>query len=1097
MNKHSRLKLFTLLTLFLFCCCLRMQAQEQTVTVKLKNVSLKELFNEVEKQTTYRFSYRNIVVDSKKDISISRQKVTVNALLNEVLTGKNLDYSIISAKSIVIFDKRSTAKSDKKVKITGEVTDAKGEPIIGASILLKGTGNGAISDLNGNFSIEAGTGDILDISYIGYTAQQVAIGTQRFLQITMDEDTKTLDEVVVTALGIKRSQKALSYNVQEFKADAVNTVKTSNFISSMAGKVAGVQINSSSSGVGGAARVVMRGTKSLMQDNNAMYVIDGVPMFNIKNDDEGGQYASAATSESVADINPDDIESMSILTGAAAASLYGAQAANGVVLITTKKGKVGKAQWTYSNNTDFMSPFILPEFQNKYANQEGSFKSWGNKLDTPSSYNPANFFQTGINEVNTLALSTGTEKNQTYVSLSATHSKGIIPRNTYTRYNFSFRNTTSLLNDKMQLNVGGSYVNQSDKNMIRQGQYMNPLVPVYLFPRGEDFNAVRLYQSFDEGRNLMLPNWNYGSNDLAMQNPYWIINKDKFGSNKQRYMFNINLKYDILDCLSISGRASIDNSMINYEKKYHAGTLNLFSGKKGFYTQYKQQVRSIYADAMINFNKQLGDISLSAHAGTSISDDDNDMTGFQGPLKDIPNLFSLKNIDVNGRDARPVETWSHFATRSVFASAEVGYKSMVYLTATARNDWDSRLANTAHEKKGFFYPSVGLSTVISEMFKMPEWVTYLKARASYSAVGSAPKFGLTCPVYPYDGSTNSWSTITYLAPESYKPEKTKSWEAGLNLKFLQNRISLDVTYYQSNTYNQTFQPRISSSAGNTTMIIQSGNVMNRGIEAALGFNQTWNQFAWSSSLTFSMNKNKIQKLLENYKLENGTIISVSELESGAVGDAKFLMKKGGSMGDLYTTTDLRRDANGKIWVDPASGSVAIEKDLKFVGSVLPKSNLSFSNNFTWKNLNAGFMITARLGGVVMSSTQAVLDYYGVSKVTADARDNGGVPINNGKVDTEKYYDTVGAGNGILSHYIYSATNVRLQEAFVNYTLPSQWFANKVNVVLGVMGRNLWMIYNKAPFDPESTASTGTFYQGVDYFMLPSTRNIGFNIKLQF
>lgn len=1097
MNKHSKLKRFGLFMLLSFLACLTtMQAQEQFVTVKLKNVSLKELFKEIETQTSYRFSYRNIVIDSKNDISITKEKAPVGKVLDEALTGKNLDYSILSAKSIVIFDKKPASRDRKRSQISGTVVDDKGEPIIGASVSLKGIHTGVITDMDGNFSLEVGKGDVLNISYIGYTAQQVTVGTQSTLRINMVEDTKTLEEVVVTALGIKRSQKALSYNVQEIKADAVNTVKTSNFVSSLAGKVAGVQINSSSSGVGGAARVVMRGTKSLMQDNNAMYVIDGIPMFNIKGDDEGGQYASAATSESIADINSDDIESMSVLTGASAAALYGAQAANGVILVTTKKGKVGKTQLTYSNNTDFMSPFKLPEFQNTYGNRSGEFGSWGDQRTVASSYDPTKFFQTGLNETNSLSLSVGNEKNQTYVSLSATQAKGLVPQNKYSRYNFTFRNTTSFLHDKMTLNIGGSYINQSDQNMIRQGQYMNPLVPVYLFPRGEDFESVRLFEIFDEGRQLMLPNWNYGDN-MAMQNPYWITNRQKSGSDKQRYMFNVNLKYDILEGLNVTGRASIDNSMVNYQKKYHAGTLELFSGKKGFYSQYKQHTRAIYADVMVNYEKQFADFHLAVHLGSSMSDDDNDLTGYQGPLKDIPNLFSLKNTDIAGRDARPLESWSHIATHSVFGSAEVGYKSMLYLSLTARNDWDSRLANTASEKKGFFYPSVGLSAILSEIVKMPQWLTYAKVRASYSKVGSAPKYGLTCPVYPYDNSTNSWQTIGYLMPDSYQPEDTRSWELGLSLKFLNNDLNLDFTYYHSNTYNQTFQPKISASAGYNSMIIQSGDVMNEGIEAGLGYRHTWNKFSWNSNFTFSMNRNKIQKLLENYKLQNGTVISVSELETGAVGDSKFIMKKGGSMGDLYTTTDLLRDANGKIFVDSSTGNIGVNKDVKFVGSVLPKANLSFSNNFSWNGISAGFMLSARMGGVVMSSTQAALDFYGVSKVTADARNNGGVPVNNGMVDAEKYYTTLGAGNGVLSHYIYDATNIRLQEAFINYTLPRCWFGNKVGLTLGVVGRNLLMIYCKAPFDPEATASTGTFYQGVDYFMLPSTRNLGFNVKLEF
>lgn len=362
----------------------------------------------------------------------------------------------------------------QSVTIKGNVTDAAGEPLIGVSVLVKGTTNGTITDFDGNFSLSAQKGDILEISYIGYATQSVTITNNQPLKIVLKEDTKVLDEVVVTALGIKREQKALSYNVQQVKNDAFNTVKEANFMSALVGKVAGVTINSSSTGAGGAARVIMRGSKSITKDNNALYVIDGIPMFNAN---AGGasdsRYSTQAGSDGVADLNPDDIESINMLTGPSAAALYGNAAANGVVLINTKKGNVERTSLTVTNNTTFSDVYMMPEMQNRYGNMEGAFESWGGT--TTKRYDPKKFFNTGSNVINTISFSTGTKKNQTYASASTTHSTGIIPNNSYSRYNFSIRNTANFLNDKLTLDLSANYIIQNDKNMTSQGEYFNPI----------------------------------------------------------------------------------------------------------------------------------------------------------------------------------------------------------------------------------------------------------------------------------------------------------------------------------------------------------------------------------------------------------------------------------------------------------------------------------------------------------------------------------------------------------------------------------------------------------------------------------------------
>ncbi len=386
------------------------------------------------------------------------------------------------------------------LKVKGTVTDNSGEPLIGVSVIVKGTQFGTQTNIDGEFSINAAEGDVLSFSYIGYQPQEIKV-TGSTLDVVMVEDSKTLDEVVVTALGIKREQKSLSYNVQQVKGDVLTTNKDANFVNSLAGKVAGVNINASSSGTGGISKVVMRGTKSIMQSSNALYVVDGMPMRSARSTGDAGAFGSAGATEPIADLNPDDIESMSVLTGAAAAALYGSDAANGAIVITTKKGQAGKTKITVGSNLEWNRAWILPRFQNNYgAGQNGAIDptssySWGSRLTKYNNYGydvADDYFQTGFVATNSVTFSTGTEKNQTYASAAAVNSKGIVPNDRYDRYNFTFRNTSKFLDDKMTLDLNASYIYQSDRNMINQGSYMNPIVGAYLFPRGNDWEDVRM-----------------------------------------------------------------------------------------------------------------------------------------------------------------------------------------------------------------------------------------------------------------------------------------------------------------------------------------------------------------------------------------------------------------------------------------------------------------------------------------------------------------------------------------------------------------------------------------------------------------------------
>lgn len=1098
--------------LVLFFMTVSVQWTFAQLNLNMSRTTLGTVIEQIKTQSKYQFFYDDKLAATTVE-KVDVKNASIEDALTAILKGKNISFKVED--NIVYLSEKSQSGQEgtqqgKERTITGQVSDDMG-PLIGVNVLVKGTSVGCITDFDGNFTLTTTEANpVIQFSYVGYKTQEIAAKEQSVINLMMESDSQLVEEVVVTALGIKRATKALSYNVQEIKSDELTRVKDANLVNSLSGKVAGVTINASSSGVGGASKVVMRGTKGIDQSSNALYVIDGVPMFNLSG--EGGQeFDSKGSSEAIADINPEDIESMSVLTGAAAAALYGSHAANGAIVITTKKGKEGRLSLTVSQNTEFLRPFVTPNFQNSYGTGDllssaGSVeKSWGNKLN-PSNYmgyDPINdFLRTGVVATETVSLSTGTEKNQTYFSASAVNSVGMVPNNDYDRYNFTFRNTTSFLNDKMTLDVSASYIKQKDQNMVNQGTYSNPLVTAYLFPRGDDWNEIKMYERWDTSRNIYTQYWPQGIDTFTGQNPYWIAYRNLRENNKDRYMLSGSLSYKILDWLSVSGRVRVDNSASTYtEKLYATSNTTLAEGSNnGLYGISNTNDKQTYADIMLNINKNFGEnLTFQANIGASLSDMQQDVLQNRGPISEdgIPNVFNVFQLD----DSKTKRTQSgfHDQTQSVFASLELGYKSTYYLTLTGRSDWPSQLAGPNSTQSAFLYPSVGGSVILSELLKLPQQISFLKIRGSFASVGLPfPRF-LANPTYSWDNSNKVWQSKRNYPMYNLKPERTDSWEVGLTARFL-NHFNLDLALYTTKTYNQTFDPKISVSSGYSTLYVQTGSVRNKGVELGLGYSNEWGKFKWSSNYVFSTNKNEILELLENYvHPETGTVITKERLDVGGMGQARFILKKGGSLGDLYSTADLQRDSNGNILVDQ-NGSVTANynaEDIK-LGSVFAKCNMSWRNDFSWKNLNFGFMLSARIGGIVYSATQAAMDMYGVSESTEIARNQGGVYVNGTDlVNAQKWYTTIGSQSGIPQYYTYSATNLRLQEASVGYTIPRDKLWNVADVTVSLVGRNLLMLYCKAPFDPEAVASTGNYYQGIDNFMTPSARSLGFNVRFKF
>ena len=1112
MNKTGFCKIWNLFVISIILVLNTLTAEAQTqstrLSIHLDKVPMERIVNEIEQQTRYLFLF-NKDIDSKQiTVSVNATDKTVPEILPLLFDGTGLDYTV-EGMNILVTKTDSAAKNiPNSGKISGTVTDPSGHPVVGASVLVKGTTVGATTDVDGRFALTvpppAATKQ-LEISFLGYNSLVLPVGNRTNFDITLHESSSEIDEVVVTALGIKRDQKALAYTVAQVTSDDVTRVKDANFINSLSGKVAGAVINSSSSGVGGVSKVTMRGMKSIMQSSNALYVIDGIPMFN--NSSKGGtEFDSKGSTESIADLNPEDIASMSVMTGAAAAALYGAEAANGAVLITTKRGEAGKLKVSVSSNVEFMDPLWLPEFQTRYGTGRkgkstgSTIHSWGAYLPEVARYNysPTDFMETGHVYTNSFTLSGGSKKNQTYFSAAAVNSDGLMPNNEYNRYNFTFRNTTHFLNNKLTLDVGANYIIQQDRDMTNQGVYSNPLVSAYLFPRGDNFDLVRNFERWNPARNIYEQFWPQGEGgDLRMQNPYWIAYRNPRENNRHRYMLSASASYEILDWLNVSGRIRIDNTDRAYTQKLYAtSNPTLLEGSKyGHYTELNEKSRQTYGDAMVNINKTFAEaVSLVAHLGASLNDTRLQGLELGGPLAKPSNIFHPEAIESTKR--KVTRTGWHEQTQSVFASLEAGYKSQVFLTATGRNDWASQLAGSP--QKSFFYPSIGVSWLPSETFDFPKLFPYLKIRASWASVGTPFPRELTYATHPYDNTNQGWDDKTNYPIGDLRPERTKTWELGLDARFL-NGFSLSASWYRADTYNQTFNPNISASSGYADMYVQTGHVRNTGIEASLGYTHTWRDFTWSSNFTVSSNKNEIIELMRDWHNPlTDEYITKDRLEINKIGQVRFILKEGGSMGDIYSNSDLRRDDNGMIKIDDA-GNVAVESNLPDMklGSVFPKANLAWRNNFNYKGVNLSFLISARIGGIVYSATQANMDMYGVSAASAAARDMGGVLVNGrAMVDPEMWYTTVGAQGGVPQYYTYDATNVRLQELSVGYTIPRKWL-KVCDISVSLVARNLWMIYCKAPFDPESVASTENFYTGVDYFMMPATRNIGFNVTLKF
>ncbi|MFC0516947.1 SusC/RagA family TonB-linked outer membrane protein [Mucilaginibacter angelicae] len=997
--------------------------------------------------------------------------------------------------------------SAQDIAVKGTVTDSQNLPIAGVNVKIAGTTKGTTTGTDGKFAIQAPAASTLVFSYIGFTSQSIKVGGKATINVVLANDSKMLEMVTVTALGIEQKTKTLTYATQNVGGAELEKVKDANFVNSLAGKAAGVVITKGTGGPGSASRIELRGAKSIGGNSAPIYVIDGIPIGQGAGGVNSG-LGDGAGIDPLSNLNPDDIESIQVLKGASAAALYGSAAANGALLITTKKGKAGVTRIDFNSSSSFETAVGLPVTQTRYGRTApGANDMWGGKSSGATNAFIKNFYNTGQNFLNGISLSSGTEKAQLYVSYANTKANGIVPNNSLLKHNFTIRGTGKFLDNKLTLDGSVNYIYQKQENPPKAGRYYSPMFGLYLFPTDDDFSKYDKdhFEVYDPARKLSVQNWPYMKNEFSSnQNPYWIANRDLSENFSSRYISSFKAKYDIAKWLFIQARTTLDAYNYRNEFKAYATTDAIILGdlgsRNGAYNVNQGYGTHLYSDFLASANTNItSNISLEATLG--VSDDRSfDYSTYTGSSYSFgmpyANYFSLNNydldhpFDINENEGKGIN-------QAVFGTATIGYKETVFLNATGRNEWSYTTP------KSYFYPSVGLSYVLTKTVGTSDILSYAKLRATYANVGSAPGRGANNYNPPYSinhttGGTNSINNLPYFDQEknyypSVKPERTKTFEFGAQVKLF-DKLDIDLAYYDAHTNDQIITIAAPTASGAQNFILNGGQIRNFGFEGTIGYNARFGGLQWTPALNFSRNINQVRQLSPLFTADRYTIASSDD--SRLVGTYLTKPKDGkyGAFGDYYGRAIIK-NPDGSIKVDDQGLPVLTDAASTYVGNPNPKFLAGFNNNFRFKNINLSFLVDSRFGGQVFSYTETWLDYKGASQRSADARDAGGVLVNGKRVNAHDYYSRVsgGADNGAVPEYTYSATNIRLRELTLGYTFKLDDKAFK-NLNVAFIGRNLFFFHKNSPFDPEQSISTTTNTMGIDAFGVPATRSFGFSVK---
>ncbi|WP_211217472.1 SusC/RagA family TonB-linked outer membrane protein [Segetibacter koreensis] len=1017
--------------------------------------------------------------------------------------------------------------------ITGTVLSrSDNSPISSATIAVKGSTKGVSASSNGNFSISVPAGKVvLSVTSVGFTPKEIEVSPdQNNINVALEGESRQLEGVVVTALGITRQAKTLVYATQTVKpAELTEARDPNNIVNSLQGKVANAMITQGSGGPGSGARIVLRGNRSIQGSNNALIVVDGVPINNGTNSTAGSDFGSVQGSDGASNINPDDIESVTILRGASAAALYGSQAGNGVIVITTKKGTKDKISVSVNSGVATETPFALPKVQNEYGQGNGgkfdksSGESWGAKMTgqpdstflgtvAPYAAQPNNikdFFRNGLSLNNSVGVSGGTEKVQTYFSYTNNLIQGIVPKNDLTRHTVNLR-ITNQISKRFSTDAKITYIAQEIKNRPRTGEENAPVIDIYQIPRNISTEQAQNYEYLN---NIGLPTPTPFPSSLTSiyQNAYWVINRTAINETRDRVMGFVSGKYKITDWLSISGRANLDRTFDRGEEQYSQGTV-LWQQSGGNYSKNEIIVTAKWFDAMLEGNNTITkDLKVNYRVGGIFQDNKFDGNYQAAGGLNITNKFSLnyaKNPSVSAG-------FTEVQTQSVFGQVNLSFKDAIYLDASLRNDWDSRL-RFPHT---FSYPSIGVSTVLSDLISLPKAISFLKGSINYAAVGNGGKFGLLNSVYNYgQGAGNGFLTRSSTLPiPELKPEIVKNLEFGVEARFASNRIGFTATYYKSNSTNQLLQVSLPVATGFAQQYINAGNIQNKGFELVVNGTPVKNRnFSWDVTFNLALNRSKVVALSD--------LVKIFYLGGGYGRSATPVIEEGKAYGDLLAFK-WATNAQGNRIVTPTNDSDAtkggkpvLTAAQEYIGNFNPKETIGFTNTFNYKGFSLRVLMDGRIGGTMVSGTEMNLAFSGITDGTQYNRE-GGWNLGGVDADGKPVSKTIGAQDfwqiasgkryGAGEFFAYDATSFRVREASLGYAIPVPAAGFIKAAKLSVVARNLFWLYRgssildipgigkrKMWFDPDMSLGNGN-YQGVEYGTLPSTRSLGVNLQLTF
>ena len=1022
--------------------------------------------------------------------------------------------------------------------ISGTVSDQDGLPLPGVNIVVQGTTNGTQTDFDGNYSIQAEQGDVLLFTYIGQKEQRQTVGSSNTVNVQMTEDAEALEEVVVTALGIKREEKSVGYAVQNVKGDDIAQARESNLVNALSGKVSGVQITNSSGAAGSSARIVLRGATSITGNNQPLFVVDGIPIDN-SNQGNADAFGGIDLPNGAADINPDDIASVSVLKGPNAAALYGLRAANGVIVITTKRGtKNSTLGVSISSSVSFENPLLLPSFQNSYgqgnvsnffewvdgtSGNGGVDESWGPPTDVGlefvqwNSYqvggrplpwvsqpdNIKDFYNTGITTNNNVSLSGGGEKSSVRLSFANFDQKGMVPFTGFERYTVS-GNADHQFSDFLSAGINARYIKSYSDNVVQQGYTNdNPTQQINGFSgRNVDFQALRDWRNLPlspagtaaEGTPL---NWN----TVYQNNPYWQLETNTNAFNKDRIIGGANITLNLTPELSLTGKTGIDSWSAVTNRRRAKGSNSAPEGSFSLETERRFEINT---EALLSYTTSLSeDFDFSLNLGANTLQRTYDRIYQEAEQLELPEVYNISNVK-SGTTAIGTNYESEQRINSVFGFGQIAFRNYLFLDFTARNDWASILPV---ENNSFFYPSATLSAAISDIFSMNrDIVSLFKLRGGWSKVGSTGTLDpyQLQPVYQFSdtpfGSTSLAFFPNLLNNPNIGPETTTGYEFGVDLRLFKNRLRFDATYYDSTSEDLIVQVDVSSASGIGQTLQNIGEMRNKGVEIQLGGTLVRTEdLTVDLDLNFAANENEVVSLGDN----------LETLRLGGQWNVDTEARVGQPYGVIFGPA-FERSPSGEVVY--RNGLPQIATDSKILGDIAPDWTGGANLSVSYKNWNFSGLVDAKIGGDIYSITNTWGRYGGILEETLIGRETGVVGdgvktldggetyVPNDIVVPAKQFNQTAFSNAIAESSVFDASYVKLRQLSLGYSIPRDLFKNTPlqSFVISVVGRNLAILHKNAPhIDPESAFSDSNGNQGLESGQIPSARSVGVNINVKF